>query len=128
MLIRLVGAFALLSTAMTPSFAQSASFAQFPQAASPRNGALAGAYLRVPLDRHGNRAVRPQAGLRIAASQDYRDPNSGQGSVINRDAFDLRLTGMSRPTLLLAGTPMTGPQAPMHASPDAAPRGQAPPS
>ena len=95
--------------ATQPAVAQSSAF---PSATAYRNGALAAAYLRVPLDWRGHGALRPQAGLRIAAAQDFRDPLSGAGSVTNRDILDLRVAGMSQPTFLLAGTPTTRPQAP----------------
>lgn len=107
-LTRLTAATALLATIATPCMAQISPLAEV---AGHRAGASAGAYLRIPLDRGGNRSVQPQLGLRVAAIQDHRDPVSGRGNVTDRDVVDFRLSGLSRPTLLVAGTPVTGPEA-----------------
>ena len=108
MLTRLIAALALAVTALTPSLAQ---VSQFAEVTSPRHGASAGAYVRIPFDRRADRPARPQLGLRVAAVQDFRDPVTGRGSVRDRDVVDFRLSGLSRPTLFIGGAPVTGPEA-----------------
>ncbi|HET9428639.1 MAG TPA: hypothetical protein VFO69_09800 [Allosphingosinicella sp.] len=107
MLIRSIAAFALIVTMTTPCMSQT----PFAEPANYSTGASAGVYLRIPLDRRGSRPVRPQMGLRVAALQDRRDPVSGRGAVADRDVVDFRFSGMTRPTLLIAGAPVTGPTA-----------------
>ena len=111
MLTRLTAAIALVATATTPGIAQTAPAAAFAETASPRHGATIGAYFRIPLDRRSDRPTRPQLGFRIAAVQDNRDAVTKRGSVTDRDVLDFRLSGTARPTLLIGGTPVTGPTA-----------------
>ena len=74
-----------------------------------RSGAVAGAYFRVPLDGRG--AMRPQAGLRLSMTHDYRTAGAGDARVVETDSFDLRLAGDREATLYVAGRPVTGEEA-----------------
>jgi hypothetical protein len=74
-------------------------------AGARRSGAVAGAYLKVPLD--GPRAEKPRAGLRLSMVHDYRSANAQTARVIEADTFDLRLTGR-KPALFIAGQPVGG--------------------
>jgi hypothetical protein len=77
---------------------------------APRTGAVAGAYFKLPLDapRSAERGMR--AGLRLAMTQEVRDPRRFS---VSRQAnlLDLSVAGAGRADLHLAGRPIAGPQA-----------------
>lgn len=98
---------AACSMAASPSLA--ADLAQFDEAGARRSGAGLGAYFEVPLG--GPRDGRALAGVRLTAIHDYRDSRAPGAPVIRADAFDLRLAGERRPTLYMAGRPVTGEEA-----------------
>ena len=98
---------AACSMAASPCLA--ADLAGFDDVGARRSGAGAGAYLEVPFG--GPRDGRAQAGFRLTVSHDYRDARARTAPVVRADAFDLRLVGDRRPTLYMAGRPVTGEQA-----------------
>jgi hypothetical protein len=101
------------------AFAAAASLIAAPAAANPnfaddetgarRSGAVAGVYFAVPFG--GERTGRPQAGLRLQMTHDYRDAQAPRARVINADALEFRLVGERQPTLFVGGLPVTGDQA-----------------
>jgi hypothetical protein len=105
MLTRLAAAAAALSLAATPCAA-----AELPDPGDPgarRSGAAIGGYVRLTL---GGRAERrsPAAGLRLTAVHDYRSAGAQRAAFVESDTLDLRLLGARKPTLYLAGVPVTG--------------------
>jgi hypothetical protein len=102
--------------ARTLAFAAAASISAAPcLAADPRldfetgerhSSASAGLYFAVPFG--GARNGRPQGGLRLRMTHDYRSPASPQARVVNADTLELRLIGEERPTLFVADRPITG--------------------
>lgn len=106
MLMRLLAATALIATSVTPTAAMQNS--PFQEIGSERSSVAAGAYFRIPLGGSAGRPRPPELGLRVSAVRDYRDSHSSRTDVRARDVVDLRLTGMAKPTLLIAGQPATG--------------------
>jgi hypothetical protein len=102
MLSRIVAALAAASMAASPCAAQ---MHEFNDTAAFRGGASVGAYVRLPLAREAGKPARAQIGLRVTAIRDHRDYLSPAGPVHQSDALDLRLTGTSKPVLLIAGRP-----------------------
>ena len=107
MLRNLLALTAAASMAASPCLA--ADLTQLETVGERRSGAGIGAYFQLPLS--GPRSGRPQLGLRTTISHDYRDARAQNGPVVRADAFDLRLVGDRRPTLYMAGRPVTGEQA-----------------
>lgn len=111
MLNRLAAAAAALSLAATPAAA-----AELPDQRDPgarRSGAAIGGYVRLPL---GGKAERrsPAAGLRLSAVHDYRSAGAERAAFVESDTIDLRLLGAKKPTLFVAGRPLTGKEARRH--------------
>ncbi|HWT12851.1 MAG TPA: hypothetical protein VN231_08875 [Allosphingosinicella sp.] len=104
---KMIALSAACSMAASPCLA--ADFAQFNESGARRSGAGIGAYVEIPFG--GPRGGRAQAGLRMTVSHDYRDARAPTAPVVRSNAFDLRLAGDRRPTLYMAGRPMTGEQA-----------------
>lgn len=77
-----------------------------PEPAERRSSAVVGMYLSVPFG--GTLSGRPQAGLRLQMSHDYRNSNAPIARAVRADALDLRLVGDREPTLYAAGMPLTG--------------------
>jgi hypothetical protein len=98
---------AACSMAATPCLA--AELTQFNDSGARRSGAGLGAYVSIPLG--GARDGRPQAGMRLTVTHDYRNAQAQSAPVVRADTFDLRLIGDRRPTLYVAGQPVTGEQA-----------------
>ena len=73
-----------------------------------RSGAVAGTYLRLPLYRTGDRAVRPQAGLSLATMHSYRDPTAPNGREFRSEGVELRLVGADKPAFFVGGHQLTG--------------------
>jgi hypothetical protein len=109
MLTRLAAAAATLSLAATPCLA-----AELPDdraTGARRSGAAVGAYVRLPF---GGKEARPAAGLRMTAVHDYRSAEAPRASFTETDTVELRLAGAARPTLYLAGVPVTGEEGRKH--------------
>ncbi len=104
---RLVAFAAACSMAASPCLA--ADLVQFSDVGARRSGAGVGAYFRVPLG--GVRSGQPQAGMRVTTIHDYRDAQAQNAPVFQGETFNLRLVGDRRPTLYVAGRPVTGEQA-----------------
>jgi len=83
-----------------------AELTQFNDTGGRRSGAGVGAYFSIPFG--GARDGRPQAGMRLTVTHDYRDARAQTAPVVRADTFDLRLVGDRRPTLYMAGRPLTG--------------------
>lgn len=98
---------AACSMAASPCLA--ADLVQLDEAGARRSGAGAGLYVEVPFG--GPRDGRPQAGMRLTASHDYRDATAPTAPVVRSHAFDLRLVGDRDPTFYVAGRPVTGEEA-----------------
>jgi hypothetical protein len=98
---------AAASMAATPCLA--ADLSQFDEVGARRSGIGAGAYFEIPLS--GDRGGRPQAGLRMSVSHDYRTARAPTAPVARSDALDLRLVGDREPTLYVAGQAVTGEEA-----------------
>ena len=93
---------AACSMAASPCLA--ADLARFDEAGARRTGARAGLYLEVPFG--GPQSGRARAGLRL--NHDVRDSARPAAPVARSDGFDLRLVGDRRPTVYVAGRPLTG--------------------
>jgi hypothetical protein len=98
----------MIAAAMMAASPCAAQMADFEHSTAFRPGASVGAYFRLPLEAYGARRPRAQIGLRLSAIRDHRDRFSPDGPVRQSDAFDLRLSGMSGPSLLIAGRPVLG--------------------
>jgi hypothetical protein len=93
---------AQIGLAAQPAFA--AELADERGAVSQRQGAFAGARLRIPLD--GPRARKAQAGLTLAPMLQGR---GADGSIRTRfgEGFELRLSGGAQPQLAIGGRSLT---------------------
>ena len=108
MLARTLASAAALALAAAPCLAADPTSAL--DIGERRSSASAGVYLAVPFG--GARSGRPQGGLRLRTTHDYRNAgNAAPSRVINSDAFELRLVGEERPTLFVADMPVTGREA-----------------
>lgn len=72
-----------------------------------RTGAALGAYVRLPLGARPD-ARRAAAGLRLTAVHDYRTAGAPRAALVESDTLDLRLLGSKKPSLYLAGVPVSG--------------------
>ncbi len=79
-----------------------------------RSGAALGAYVRLPLGAQPSRQRGPAAGLRLTAVHDYRNADAQRATFVESDTIDLRLLGGKKPTLYLAGVPVTGEEGRKH--------------
>ncbi len=104
---RLVAFAAACSMAASPCLA--ADLHQVNDVGARRSGAGAGVYFQVPLG--GARSGQPHAGLRVTTIHDYRDARAQNAPVVQGETFNLRLVGDRRPTLYVAGQPVTGEEA-----------------
>jgi hypothetical protein len=100
---------AAAAAAMAAAPAAAAELPRYDEQGARRSGAAATAYFRVPLG--GPREKAPRAGLKLAMMHDYRHARAQTARVIEAETFDLRLTGQKKPTLYLAGRPVTGEEA-----------------
>ena len=110
MLTRLAAAAATLSLAVTPCLA-----AELPDdraTGARRSGGAIGAYVRLPIG--GKKEARPAAGLRMTAVHDYRSAEAPKAGYTESDTLELRLVGGNKPTLYLAGVPVTGEEGRRH--------------
>ena len=84
--------------------ALAAGFGEEPGAVSNRQGAFAGARVRIPLD--GSKTRKAQAGLTIAPMLQGR---GADGSIRTRfgEGFELRLSGGAQPQLAIGGRSLT---------------------
>ena len=73
-----------------------------------RSGAVVGTYLKLPLDRRGGLAVRPQAGLSLSTMHSYRDPTAPNGREFRSEGVQLRLVGADKPALFVGGRAFSG--------------------
>ena len=73
------------------------------------SSAAAGLYLAVPFG--GTRSGKPQAGLRLQMTHDYRVAGAYNAPVVQANAMDLRLLGDKQTTLYVANMPVTGEEA-----------------
>lgn len=103
---------AALALAATPCLA--ADLPAFSEKGERRSGAVAGAYIKVPLSPGRNMKRGPQAGLRLAMTHDYRTASAPQAQRVEANALDLRLVGQKQPTLFVAGKAVTGQEARKH--------------
>jgi hypothetical protein len=71
-------------------------------AGARRSGAVAAAYFKVPLG-GGAQARAPHAGVKLSVRHDYRHAGAQTARVVQADGLDLRLDGMRKPSLYLAG-------------------------
>jgi hypothetical protein len=79
-----------------------------------RSGAALGAYVRLPLGAQPGRQRGPAAGLRLTGVHDYRNAGAQRATFVESDTIDLRLLGGKKPTLYLAGVPVTGEEGRKH--------------
>ena len=105
MLGKTIVALASLTMAASPCGAQ---MQDFDDLGAFRGGASVGAYFRLPLTREAGRPARVQMGFRISAVRSHRDSFAPAGPVYESEALDLRVVGSSKPTLLVAGRPLSG--------------------
>jgi hypothetical protein len=75
-------------------------------AGARQSSAAAGFYFSIPFG--GERSLRPQAGLRLRATHDYRNTSAPTAPVYGSDTLDLRLIGERKPTLYIGGMQVTG--------------------
>lgn len=106
MLKHIAAAAAALSLVATPCGA--AELVDQKDPGARRSGAALGAYVRLPLGAQPSRERRPSAGLRMTAVHDYRNAGAQRALFVESDTIDLRLLGAKKPTLYLAGVPVTG--------------------
>jgi hypothetical protein len=78
-------------------------------------GATVSAYLRIPFARRPSERLRPHLGMRMAVVHGAADSLAPAGRVDRADVLDLRLIGLTAPTLLVAGRPVTGRGTRLHA-------------
>ena len=100
----IVAAAAAISLICSPAAAADLGIADDPGAR--RSGAGAGVYFAVPLS--GERGGRPQAGLRLTMTHDYRSSQAPGARVLNSDAVEFRFLGDEEPTFYVAGMAVTG--------------------
>ena len=81
---------------------------QFEERGVSQRGAAVGAYFRIPFEGRGGRRSRPQLGMRVTSIQSERDYRAPTTPIREAEAFDLRLSGMAKPTLLIAGRQVLG--------------------
>lgn len=74
----------------------------FNDAGARRSGAVAAAYFKVPLG-GGAQTRAPFAGVKLSMRHDYRHAGAQTARVVQADGLDLRLDGMRKPSLYLAG-------------------------
>jgi hypothetical protein len=107
MMSKLIGA--LLSGLLAASPGAGAELFDFAPIAPARNGAVAGAYVSLALDRPAGTRAQPRAGLRLAMTRDVRDVRRF-ATRAEANLFDLRLAGPERASLFVAGRPVSGPE------------------
>jgi hypothetical protein len=100
MLSKTLAAAAAAMLVVSPCMA--AELPAFSDAGARRSGAVAAAYFKVPLG-GGTQARAPHAGLKLSMRHDYRHAGAQTARVIQADGLDLRLDGMRKPSLYLAG-------------------------
>ena len=106
MFARVAAFAAAVSIATAPTVAAAADSRLNFEAGERRSSASAGVYFAIPFG--GERHARPQGGLRLRMTHDYRSPTSPQARVVSADTLELRLVGERQPTLFVANTPVTG--------------------
>lgn len=109
MIARVIAFAAACTMAATPCL--SAELPNYDSRGERHSGAMAGAYFRIALSPGKGVKPGPQAGFRLAMTHDYRTASAPGASLVQADALDLRLTGNEKPTLYLAGRPVTGKEA-----------------
>ena len=110
MIKKVVALAAAVSTLAAPSMA--ASIHAAPELGERRSAAAAGMYLSFPFG--GERSGRPQAGLRLQMSHDYRNASAQAAPVVRANVFDLRWLGEREATVYIADLPVTGEEARKH--------------
>lgn len=110
---RIIAVAACLTTASGPCAA--ADISPLTNSESARMGATVSAYLRIPFVRRPNERLRPHLGMRMAVVHSARDSLVPARRADRADVLDLRLTGLTAPTLLVAGRPVTGRGTRLHA-------------
>lgn len=112
MLARSIAAAAALTSMSAPCAA--ADLNALGDTGARRSGAVAGAYLRLPLGARAAAESVARAGFRLALTHDYRTPAAPTARLIEANGIDLRLSGR-QPALYIAGRAMTGEQAKLRA-------------
>jgi opacity protein-like surface antigen len=96
----LVAAAAAAAMAASPCLA--ADIPAFHETGARQSGAVAAAYVKVPLGGSA-RTAKAHGGLRLSMTHDYRSAGAQTAPVVSADAFDLRLVGEKKPTVYVAG-------------------------